>query len=216
MHKLDRVSVPAPRCLDSYNHGTDNWGDIARNPGHYDEIRGQLEKLQGRRCAYCEGPLDSLGQHVEHFRRRHLFPKFTFEWSNLFWSCNQDGHCGCFKDRKSGPYDPNDLIDPTLHDPEEYFRFSSDGSIRLVSGLTEADKHRAQETLRVFNLDHEHGPLRHMRKAHCTGYVSTGAEIADLAAVGSAEEWFPFLDEEIANTCHLPFATAIKHTLSPV
>jgi hypothetical protein len=25
----------------------------------------------------------------------------------------------------------------------------------------------------------------------------------------------PFLDEELANTGHLPFATAIKHTLSP-
>jgi uncharacterized protein (TIGR02646 family) len=173
-----------------------------------------LERLQGRRCAYCEGPLETLGQHIEHFRRKRAFPHLTFDWTNLFWSCDQDGHCGCYKDRKCGPYDPNDLIDPSVNDPELYLRFSSDGRIRLVHGLSADDVHRAHETLRVFNLDHDYGPLRRMRESYCAGYVTLGAEIAQLAA-DSPDEWQPFFDEELARTRELPFATAIKHTLTP-
>ncbi|MBX3448927.1 MAG: TIGR02646 family protein [Planctomycetaceae bacterium] len=215
MHKLDRNSVPAPTCLGAYHHGTHSWDDVGKTPGHKEEIRQQLELLQGRRCAYCEGSLDVLGQHIEHFRRKHIFQKLTFHWGNLFWSCDQDGHCGCFKDRKSGPYNPNDLIDPSLDDPEQYLHFFSDGSIRLRPGLNAAAQRRAEETLRVFNLDQEHGPLRHMRQAHCAGYIDLGIQLAELAVASTPEEWLPFLDEELANTRDLPFATAIKHTLTP-
>ena len=213
MHKLDRTTVPSPPCLATYNHGAQNWGDVT--PNHKDEVRTHLEQLQGRRCAYCESSLDTFGQHIEHFRRKSLFPTLTFAWANLFWSCDCGDHCGHFKDHGAGPYDPNDLIDPTIHDPEHFFWFFSDGSIRLRPGLSDAERHRANETLRVFNLDSEHGPLRHMRRAHCTGYVRAGEEIAELAQVSPPEEWLPFLDEELANTGHLPFATAIKHILSP-
>jgi uncharacterized protein (TIGR02646 family) len=213
MHKLDRTAIASPPCLTNYNHGTHNWGHVT--PSHKDEIRTHLEQLQGRRCAYCEASLDSFGQHIEHFRRKRCFPTQTFSWSNLFWSCDCSDHCGHFKDHGAETYDANDLIDPTLHDPEHFFWFFSDGSIRLRQGLSLADQHRANETLRVFNLDYEHGPLRHMRKAHCIGYVSIGIEIADLARDAAPDEWLPFLDEELANTRHLPFATAIKHTLTP-
>jgi uncharacterized protein (TIGR02646 family) len=212
MHLLDRAAVPAPPCLGQYQHGTHNWGSVT--PEHRQVVREHLEQLQGRRCAYCEGPLDLLGQHIEHLRRKHTFPHLTFVWDNLFWSCNQDGHCGCFKDRESGVYEPDDLIDPCLDDPEAFLRFSSDGRIRLVPGLSPDDQHRARETLRVFNLDHDRGPLRRMRESHCAGYVRTGAEIAELAAVSTPEEWLPFLDAEVQQTRHLPFATAIKHTLT--
>lgn len=213
MHKLDRASVPPPPCLGSYNHGTQNWSDVTAE--HRAEIRQHLEMMQGCRCAYCEGPLDVLGQHIEHFRRKRDFPRLTFSWSNLYWSCNQDGHCGCYKDRKSGVYDPNELIEPAVHDPEQYLRFFSNGSIRLRNGLDAAGQRRALETLRVFNLDQEHGPLRRMRESYCAGYVRLGQELAELAAETTRQEWLRFLDEEVANTRHLPFATAIKHTLSP-
>lgn len=215
MHRLERASVSAPPCLALYRHGANNWDDVTLE--HKQEIRQHLQRMQGRRCAYCEGSIDLLGQHIEHFRRKNAahFPQLTFEWTNLFWSCNQDGHCGCFKDRRSGPYDPNDLIDPSLHDPEVYLRFSSDGRIRLLRNLTIAEQHRARETLRVFNLDHEHGPLRRMRESHCAGYVALGAEIAELAAHTSPDEWQAFFDDEIEHTRELPFATAIKHTLTP-
>ncbi len=215
MHLLDRASVAAPPCLGHYRHGANNWDDVI--PEHKEEIRRHLEMMQGRRCAYCEGPLETLGQHIEHFRRKCAahFPQLTFDWANLFWSCDQDGHCGCFKDRKSGPYDPSDLIDPSKDDPDDFFRFSSDGRIRLLPDLTDAALKRAHETLRVFNLDHDYGPLRRMRESHCAGYVAIGADIAELVAATSPDEWQPFLDDELRQTRDLPFATAIRHTLTP-
>ena len=214
MHKLDRTAVPAPPCLALYHHGAQNWGDVL--PAHKREVRMHLQELQGRRCAYCEASLDWFGQQVEHFRPKSRFPALTFAWTNLFWSCDCSDHCGHFKENRAGPYDPDDLIDPTVDDPEHFLLFFSDGSIRLRQGLSDAQRYRANETLRVFNLDAEHGPLRHMRKAHCTGYLQIGMEIAELAQSSPRDEWLPFLEDELASTRTLPFATAVKHTLSPM
>lgn len=213
MHRLERQAVLPPTCLARYRHGRDNWRDVSAE--HRTELRVTLEQLQGRRCAYCEGPLDTLGEHIEHFRRRHTFPHLTFEWENLFWSCNQDHHCGRHKDSASGPYDPEDLINPAIDDPECFFRFSSDGTIRLIHGLSPDEERRAKETLRVFKLDHENGPLRRMRELYCVAYVRIGAEIAQLAS-DSMDLSQQFLEDELERTRGLPFETAIKHTLTPV
>src|SRR5438105_4358499 len=110
MRKLDRGNVPAPVCLANYQVGAHTWNSLTYEDK--EQIRQSLEQLQGRRCAYCEGSLDALGQHIEHFRRKGIghFPQFTFSWSNLYWSCYQDDSCGRFKDHSAGAYNPNDLI----------------------------------------------------------------------------------------------------------
>ena len=87
MQKLDRAICLAPACLGGYAHGVHTWDNVSSV--HKGEIRAQLEAMQGRRCAYCEGDIDSLGQHIEHFRRKSLHPELTFVWGNLFWSCDQ-------------------------------------------------------------------------------------------------------------------------------
>lgn len=213
MRRLDRATVPAPPCLASYKHGAQNWSAVTSE--HKKEIRTRLEQLQGKRCAYCEACLDAFGHHIEHFRRKSRFPALTFAWTNLLWSCDCIDHCGHYKDHRAGHYDPNDLVDPAVDDPDQFFQFFSDGSIRIRLPLNPAEQHRANETLRVLNLDSEHGPLRHMRRAYCAGYVTLGAEIAKLAAASSPEEWQPFLDDELSRAQELPFATAIRHTLTP-
>ncbi|MCY2968272.1 MAG: TIGR02646 family protein [Planctomycetota bacterium] len=211
MHRLDRSAVLAPKCLDSYRHGANTWSDVTEE--HRQQIRGQLEQLQGRRCAYCEASLDQLGQHIEHFRRRSQFPRLTFEWTNLLWSCDSSQHCGHYKDQGAGPYDPDELIDPCVDDPDRYFQFHSDGSIRLRLGLKPHEKSRAEESLRVYNLDSTRGPLRHMRMSMCAGYVQIGAELADFAQNVGPDEWRQYLELELASTRELPFCTAIRHTL---
>lgn len=213
MHQLNRSIVPAPPCLTDYYHGANNWGHV--KPEHKNELRNHLKRMQGVQCAYCEASLETQGCHIEHFRPKNRFPTLIFAWENLFLSCDSCDHCGHYKDNRAGMYDPKDLIDPTVDDPERFFRFYSDGSIRLRPCLSDTERHRANETIRVFNLDSEHGPLRHMRRKDCNGYVHAGAEIAKLAQECPREEWLAFLHEEISNTSELPFATAIKHILSP-
>ena len=208
MRRLDRAAVPSPPCLVNYLPGRDKWDDV--NNEDRIQIRVRLEQMQGRRCAYCEGALDALGQHIEHFRRKHHFQALTFEWSNLYWSCDQKDSCGHYKDHGAGPYDIGDLVEPTIDDPDTFFRFRADGTISVRYGLQETDVHRAEETLHVFNLNPQRGRLRHMRKAVLSGYVG----MIDECEGFSANELQELLAAELAQAATEPFSTAIRHVLT--
>lgn len=205
MRKLVRDEAPA--CLGGLHHERDHWDDLGDRKN---EIQTCLERMQGRRCAYCEGPLDTLGAHIEHFRRRKCFPALTFSWTNLFWSCNQYDSCGHYKDSGAGAYDVDHLIDPCLEDPDKYFRFRSDGTISIRHGLSDSEKHKAEETLRVFNLHPNWGRLRNMRKAVLAGY----ANLVEDAAGFPPTELCDLFKDELAATADLPFSTAIRHVLT--
>jgi uncharacterized protein (TIGR02646 family) len=216
MHKLHRDPV-APICLSHYQHSVDKWSMKSPTPDDRNQIWEKLQAMQGLRCAYCEAPI-SRGQgksHIEHFRNRKSFPQGTFDWSNLFGSCDRKETCGHAKDdpKLTGAYDSADLIKPDIEDPDHFFIFIPDGTIQARDNLTDTDLHRARETLRVFQLDSEGGPLRQMRESAVTGHLKTVEEIQLIAAEFPPSEWLPFLQNEIDKTSHLPFATAIRHTL---
>lgn len=208
MRKLDRATAPPPVCLGRYAHGLNSWSDV--HGVDKDEIKARLEQMQGRRCAYCEGDIDTLGQHVEHFRRKRHYAHLTFNWNNLYWSCDQKDSCGHFKDRGAGPYVVDDLIEPCVDDPDMFFRFRSDGTISIRPELTAADHHRAEETLRVFNLNPQWGRLRNMRRAAVSGYVS----MIDPYVGFSADDWREFFSDELERIATQPFYTAIRHVLT--
>jgi uncharacterized protein (TIGR02646 family) len=153
MHKLDRASITLPHCLFLYHHPPHKWDDVSGE--HKQEIRDCLKQMQSERCAYCEGDVYN-GVHIEHFRRKNIlhFPQLTFEWENLFLSCESHEHCGHYKDRPSAdPYNPAELVKPDEHEPDDYFYFHSDGDVRPRSGLEAPRLRQALETIRVFNLD---------------------------------------------------------------
>lgn len=207
MHKLNRG--PAPGCLKKYKHGRDNWNQVT--PDEKLEIWIHLEAMQGQRCAYCEAGIVENNRHIEHFRQKagHRYPQGTFEWDNLFGSCDRPDNCGKHKDQ-CGNYDHRDLIKPDIEDPEKFFLFVSDGTIGIRPELNPNDIHRASETLRIFNLNARSGSLRHMRKKAVEGYLQFAEKIQQM----TKEDIQAYLQKEIADTAHLPFATAIKHALS--
>ncbi len=205
MRKLDRTAAPVPACLSGYQHGANTWDDVAGEDKR--EIRQCLEQMQGRRCAYCEGALDVLGQHIEHFRRKGHHPQLTFCWSNLYWSCDQHDSCGHYKDHGSGDYEPTDLLEPSVDNPDRYFRFRSDGTIQLRPGLTQQDEHRARETLRVFNLHPESGRLRNMRKGAAATYLGLLNELVALTVAERRD----YVRLEIEASADEPFCTLIRH-----
>lgn len=205
MHKLNRG--PAPACLGHYRHGLNNWADVTSTDKQ--DIWLALDAMQGQRCAYCEADISHGACHIEHFRQKGRDPTQTFVWANLFGSCNCANTCGKHKD-KQAVYPPAVLIKPDVEDPEYFLRFHSDGTISIRSGIKADEQHRASETRRLFNLDD--GALRWQRRAAAYGYLQTAEEIAQLAADDPALA-ADYLANEIASTEHLPFATAIKHTL---
>ncbi len=213
MHCLDRTSVPIPTCLGRYDYRVDSWDRDTPNSDERAEILSSLERMQGRRCAYCECNLDENGQHIEHFRQRSRYPAGTFDWDNLFWSCSRQDSCGSHKDA-CRDYGHADLIKPDIEDPEHFFVFTTNGSVSLRSGLTPNEQHRAQETLRVFNLDAQWGPLRMMRRIAIVGYLQALDELRELLSSCTPQEIGDYIDSEFAYTRNLPFCTAIKHVLT--
>lgn len=211
MHKLERGK--APDCLTKFKHGPNTWDKVSNTDKL--EIWAALETMQGHRCAYCESDISVGKKSIEHFRQKasHRYPQGTFEWANFFGSCARKDSCGNHKDQ-CREYHHEDLIKPDEEDPELYLLFVDDGSIVPRHDLTEKDNHRANETLRVFNLDHQHGPLRQMRKKAISGYLHTIEELQELSKIYPQSEWLPFLKEELLHIEPLPFATAIKHALT--
>lgn len=208
MRKLERG--PAPACLSRYRHGANNWNDLTADDRK--EIWHKLDNMQHQRCAYCEGNIRKE-RHIEHFRQRGRDPRVIFLWSNLFGSCNELTSCGKYKDKLS-PYDPADVIKPDEEDPEHFFLFVSDGSVAVREGLSPVDKRRANETIRIFNLN---GILRANRRSVITGYVASGMEFMQMMEGGlTRDECAELYNEELAAIENHPFSTAIRHTLMPI
>ena len=210
MHKLQRG--PAPACLSRYRHGANNWNDLTADDRK--ELWQNLDDMQGQRCAYCEGELRADKRHIEHFRQKGRDPKVTFLWSNLFGSCNRFENCGKYKDELP-PYTPTDLIKPDDEDPEHFFVFVSDGSVAVRAGLTAAETRRANETIRIFNLN---GVLRAMRRSAIASYVGQGLEVMQMVASGelTRDECKKLYENELAAIESRPFSTAIRHTMLPI
>ena len=212
MHKLDRSKAPVPACLARYRHPEHNWDDVG--PAEKSEIKASLAQMQGGRCAYCEGPLDS-GSHIEHFRRKNPlhFPELTFAWGNLFLSCDggdKQDHCGHYKDRPGGEaYNPADLVKPDEDDPDRFLYFHSSGEVRPRSGASEADAKRARETIRVFHLNC--GRLKAERRRALSIYRKRKTGILEVLMGWDLESRRDFILEEIEVTRSDPYWTVIRH-----
>lgn len=214
MHHLHR-DPQAPACLKNYRHGSDKWSMQSPTPTERGEIWAKLHAMQGCRCAYCEAEISEGKRHIEHFRQRDRYTQGTFDWNNLFGSCDRESTCGTHKDR-CGAYPPEELIKPDVEDPDEFLVFDPQGGVHPKAGLT-PDKHRrAQQTIRILNLTG--GGLPHMRRAAASGYLQLLEVWAEYAQQFPEEEWRPLVEQELAQelaqTAQLPFATAIRHTLT--
>lgn len=209
MHKLDRASIASPICLSLYHHTTHKWDDLSGE--HKREIRECLKQMQGARCAYCEGAVYN-DAHIEHFRRKNPlhYPQLTFDWANLFLSCESHEHCGHFKDRPSAdPYSPADLIKPDEYEPDDYFYFHSDGDMRPRSGIEATHLQRALETIRVFNLDC--GTLRASRHRAIKQYERRNPGILDALMEFDEQDRQEFINQEIEATKNDYHCTVIRH-----
>lgn len=207
MHKLQRPT--APPCLARYSYGKHKWQDVSDTDKT--AIRQSLYTMQQHRCAYCEKSLpEDKACHIEHFRQRSRHPQGTFTWDNLYLSCNTTNTCGKHKDNQH--YTPADLIDPCTDDPDDYLRFYSDGSIRPRKKLPQLEQKRAEETIRVFNLNEQ--ALQATRKSELQGWLQIAEELLQLQEI-SEDDYQTELNQYLQNISGQPFETAIRHLLLP-
>jgi len=140
------------------------------------------------------------------------FPQLTFEWSNLFLACGSHDHCGHYKDRPKAPaYNPDELIKPDEHNPDDYLYFHSSGEVRVRNrdGMTEADRRRGAETIRVFHLDC--GRLKGDRHKALKQYMDRNTGILEALMGFDENDRQDFIVEEIKATKHDPYWTTIRH-----
>lgn len=210
MRRLERQDHP-PEPLRRYRHGRDAWSAKCPTPEERQRIWESLDMMQSGRCAYCEGPMGAGNRHIEHFRQRRSYPQGTFDWENLFGSCNRAGTCGKAKDQ-CGPYPPEMLIKPDVETPDVFLVFTPSGTVEPRRDLSAGDHLRARETIRILGLD---GSLNQIRRAALCGYLQTMEYFADYANLFPEDTgWIEELEREVRSTAHLPFATAIRHVLT--
>ena len=149
MHKFIRSKAPVnfTRVEQKYQR----WDRELINSEEHTIIGNALYEQQDHYCAYCEIKIDEMqgGGHIEHLERRSDNPQRTFDWNNMFFSCNNLDSCGKFKDNQRLKYDVKDIVDPSREDPADFFTFDALGN---VSPLNHSVEHRALETIRIFNL----------------------------------------------------------------
>jgi uncharacterized protein (TIGR02646 family) len=151
-----------PDCLANYDYTHDTWRSTAENgfpqiPSEEDRklIWENLNAMQDNVCAYCEGGLEA-GSHIEHFAKRSSNREKTFDWTNLFGSCNNADCCGHYKDscrNRFSNYSLEELIKPDVDDPWDFLVFGSDGRVSVREELSPQDRTKGQKTIDVFNLN---------------------------------------------------------------
>lgn len=207
MRKLIRSETPD--CLKKYRHGLHKWSDVT--PPDREIIWRQFEIMQNGFCAYCECLLRS--KHIEHFKNRDAYPKNTFEWENLFGSCDDRNRCGHYKDSKYvKPYSVTNILKPDEDNVNKYLLFLTNGHVITKLDLTENDKFKAYETIRVFNLDGDKSIVNRRKKA----FKSIECNVKYLYSIYEElehEDWLILLEDALdgLNDSVTEFKTAMEH-----
>lgn len=221
MRRLKRGD--APPVLSEFDFNIHDWDNNIK-PKHRALIWPSLFSMQGYRCAYCECSIsatDPDDKHIEHFRQKgnHRYKHLSFEWTNLFGSCNVRSRCGRYKD-KSG-ISPEDIIKMDEEDPEKFFTFLSTGGISVNEGLSIEDKDRADKTLEAFVLNPKKGGVKYERKrvidSHQYLFNEFEGILEAFRQLDDGEDYSELLEQALLEykdkIKDQPFATAIKHVL---
>lgn len=154
VRKLDRPNI-SPSCLNRFQR-TPNavWNDLRRHDRA--EIWLSIIEMQENFCAYCQCKINphSKNSFIEHFFRRDDFPKKTFDWNNLFGSCNNKETCGNYKDHQAKKISPDHICKPDIHDPKKYLQFLANGKVQPKPDIAQQHQTKAENTIEAFNLKH--------------------------------------------------------------
>jgi|JI10StandDraft_1071094.scaffolds.fasta_scaffold450907_2 uncharacterized protein (TIGR02646 family) len=113
-----------------------------------------LRAMSAGHCAYCDGfPFTMSTEEVEHFRPKATFRALAFAWSNLFLSCSQ---CNAAKQRAEAAGFDERLLkpdEPGYHFERYFIVDFATGALEPNPAASEADRSRAEYTVRAFGLN---------------------------------------------------------------
>lgn len=112
-------------------------------------VKTALIEMFHHKCAYCETKHESAALHIEHYRPKKKYPRYTFEWQNLLLACIT---CNTVYKGEQFPLQEADennplLLNPCEDDPAQHLYFEQ---ARLVP-LSE----RGQQTRDLLDLNRD-------------------------------------------------------------
>jgi len=110
---------------------------------------------QNSLCIYCEKSVEDYPKncHIDHFKKRDLFPNETLNYNNLIISCNEERRCAKYKDKHISREDYNRFINPVIENPEDFLEYTFYGELEPKSNLSESDIVKAEFTIEILNLN---------------------------------------------------------------
>lgn len=215
MRQLKRGTPPS--VLAKFKHGTHSWKDL--DFSDREAIWVALNQMQSQLCAYCEVGL-GVDKHIEHFCTRDRHPQLTFDWGNLLGSCGRRDTCGTYKDqgfkKTQRSYECADLVNPSIHDPDDFFIFRESGRVEPRRGLNEADAARAELTIDVLNLNQDaskQGYICGIRERALKAYKDKESGFLEGLLELPVDERSLYLEAELEATQSQPYGTIIRHFL---
>lgn len=102
--------------------------------------------------------INDRNTHIDHFRKRSLFPKLTFDWENLILAEHStefgaDAKDNFSKFRVRNKEDYQNIVDPVHDEPHDFFSYLSDGEIVPKPGLDIDRLKKAKYTIDCFCLN---------------------------------------------------------------
>ncbi len=151
----------------SLDYRYSNWEDfVIKQHNVFEESRLTiLIDEQCCLCGYTELQIDNERKnHIDHFRKKSLFPKLTFDWNNFIVAKTDDDFGAKYKDNKykikKEEYDR--IFNPVVDNVQDYLEYNLWGEIKPKNGISENIKSKADKTIKAFNLNHN--SLKHRRQ----------------------------------------------------
>ena len=144
----------------------EKWGETYENSDsdfswHIDKINVREEILELLReitvdhCSYCDGfPMESmLGDTIDHFKPKSIYPKEAYKWENLFLCCN-------ICQKRINQY--QDILlkpDEIEYEFGIYFFYNTDtGELEPNKMTNSFNQARAKYTIKIFKLNEYNRP----------------------------------------------------------
>jgi uncharacterized protein (TIGR02646 family) len=146
MKKIDKGKIPDFFSQYIKRSKPEQWNETASVRS---DLRTYILKEQGYCCAYTEIRLNDDNSHIDHYRTRNLFPRLTFEYTNLLVSCNSEQYGARYKDKlvkRQEEY--KDLINPVEESSSGLMEFTFTGRVESIDNSC-----KGEQTIRFFNLN---------------------------------------------------------------
>ncbi len=172
----------------NFNNSCNNWSDFHEDHKDiFEESRSViLTDEQNQLCGYTEIYINDLKDcHIDHYKKKSMFPELTFEWNNLIVATKDSNFGANYKDNKSGIQKNNygNIFNPVIDNVENYFDYTTWGEVTPKTAISEVENQKAIKTIEVFNLNHNSLKDRRKNLISMIGSYGEIAKVDILAAL---------------------------------